>query len=218
MYNTKIIAPGHHNCLWCHFTSSNLKLPLQERGCCTPRTLETLQDAYSHFIYAGGGHMKVAKMCNNIMENLSCQRRYSDSANYKSSSLHPSPGKDQSRLKTPSDRCSPGMHYLFFLATYSHYVTVLRSRSGLRTELENQRNYITFFHFLVYTGLSIYFVCTYLDQTLVTCPIYDEASSHHSRVRTLKVCVMKTTQHQNHSHSKAFCFKIHSTQVVKLFI
>ena len=29
----------------------------------------------------------------------------------------------------------------------------------------------------------------YLDQTLVTCPIYDEASSHHSRVRTLKVCV-----------------------------
>ena len=69
---------------------------------------------------------------------------------------------------------------------------------------------LQFSNFLVNTGLVNIF-CMYLDQTLVTFPIYDEASSHHSRVRTLKVCVMKATQHQKHTHSKAFCFKIHST-------
>ena len=59
---------GRHNCLWCHITSANLKVPLEKRGCCPPRTLETLQSDYEHFMTAGGGNIKVAKAYNNVIE------------------------------------------------------------------------------------------------------------------------------------------------------
>ena len=59
---------GRHNCLWCHITSSNLKVPLEKRGCCTPRSLETLQADYKLFMSAGGGNIKLAKLYNNVIE------------------------------------------------------------------------------------------------------------------------------------------------------
>lgn len=48
---------GRHNCLWCHITSSDLKIPLAERkgtARATPRTLETLRADHQSFLLAGG--------------------------------------------------------------------------------------------------------------------------------------------------------------------
>ena len=62
-----IYTVGRHNCLWCHIASSDLKIPLTERGHSMTRTLQTLCDDYSRFISQGGGYIKMAKKYNNVI-------------------------------------------------------------------------------------------------------------------------------------------------------
>ena len=61
---------GRHNCLWCLITSSELKIPLEERkskGQSTPRTLESLRADHQSFV-SSGGDLNTAKDHNNVIE------------------------------------------------------------------------------------------------------------------------------------------------------
>lgn len=54
---SSLFCSGHHNCLWCYITSSDIKIPLaQQKGRyqSTWRTMESLQADNQSFMSAGG--------------------------------------------------------------------------------------------------------------------------------------------------------------------
>ena len=59
---------GRHNCLHCHITSSDLKIPLSERGRAKARGLQTFSEDYMKFSTEGGGNLKNAKHFNNVIQ------------------------------------------------------------------------------------------------------------------------------------------------------
>ena len=63
---TKKITLGRHCCLWCTIPSSQLKVPLQQRGRFPARSLETLKSDYADFV-STGYDPKQAKECNNVI-------------------------------------------------------------------------------------------------------------------------------------------------------
>ncbi len=58
---------GKYNCLWCLITSDQLKIPLETRGKCTKRSLESLRTDHDSFQRAGG-QLKNAKFHHNAIE------------------------------------------------------------------------------------------------------------------------------------------------------
>ena len=60
--------PGRHNCLHCEIKSSDLKIPLAERGLSKSRDLSTLSEDYESFSSEGGGDLKNAKFFNNVIQ------------------------------------------------------------------------------------------------------------------------------------------------------
>ncbi|XP_057310202.1 uncharacterized protein LOC130648181 [Hydractinia symbiolongicarpus] len=64
-------ANGRHNCLFCHITSQEMKIPRQERFSIAPRTLESLSNDLQRFNEAGGD-IKRAKEFNKVI----CKRLF----------------------------------------------------------------------------------------------------------------------------------------------
>ena len=58
---------GRHCCLWCHIKSSDLKIPLSDRGRSPDRTLQNLKSDNHKFLQAGG-NIKNAKHFNNVID------------------------------------------------------------------------------------------------------------------------------------------------------
>ena len=59
---------GRHNCLHCIIKSSDLKIPLSERGRSPSRDLQNLAADYNSFSTGGGGHLRNAKHYNNVIQ------------------------------------------------------------------------------------------------------------------------------------------------------
>lgn len=57
---------GRHCCLWCLITSSDLKIPLSQRGHFLLRSLDSLQKDHQRYLSAGGDIRK-AKYHNNVL-------------------------------------------------------------------------------------------------------------------------------------------------------
>ncbi len=60
------LYPGRHRCLWCLIGSDTLKIPRQDRGRHTLRTLPGITEDLNRFL-ASGGNIKNAKHFNNVM-------------------------------------------------------------------------------------------------------------------------------------------------------
>ena len=66
---TSDFLPGRHCCLWCAITGDSLKLPRDNRGRSTSRTLSSIKGDYERFC-ANGSNIKRAKQFNNVIDAL----------------------------------------------------------------------------------------------------------------------------------------------------
>ena len=64
---TMLRTAGRHCCLWCHIKSSDLKIPLSDRGRSLDRTLQNLKSGNDKFLQAGG-NIKNSKHFNNVID------------------------------------------------------------------------------------------------------------------------------------------------------
>ena len=67
IYKTILCTAGRHCCLWCHIKSSDLKIPLSDRGRSPDRTLQNLKSDNHKFLLTGG-NIKNAKHFNNVID------------------------------------------------------------------------------------------------------------------------------------------------------